>query len=208
MSERLGDTDKPKKRIIMTSITPESLHRKITTGEKVHLLDVRTPREYAQAHVSGAVLEPLETFDVERVARQVSALAGMPAYVLCQSGSRARQAITKLEQAGLSACVLVEGGTEGWIKAGLLAERQALKGISLERQVRIAAGFLVLAGTGLGAFWHAAILAIPGFVGGGLLFAGISDKCGMALMLARMPWNRMSQNQAVNCCTPCPNQKD
>src|SRR6266496_2970524 len=147
----------------MTSITPESLHQKMTAGEIFHLVDVRTPREYAQAHVSGAVLEPLETFDVERVARQVAALSGAPAYVLCQSGSRARQAIASLEQAGISNCVLVEGGTAGWIRAGLPAERQALRGISLERQVRIVAGFLVLAGTALGAFWQAAILAIPAF---------------------------------------------
>jgi hypothetical protein len=76
--------------------------------------------------------------------------------------------------------------------------------MSLERQVRIAAGLLVLSGTLLGAFCHIAFLALPAFVGAGLVFAGISDKCGMALLLARMPWNRTT---AVTCFEPCGNQK-
>jgi rhodanese-related sulfurtransferase len=184
------------------SITPQSLHQKMADGEDLHLLDVRTPREYAQAHVPGARLEPLETFDAGRVARQLAEPPAGPVYVLCQSGSRARQAIAKLEQAGVACCVLVEGGTAGWIQAGLPAERQAVKAISLERQVRIAAGFLVLTGTALGVFVHPAILTLPAFVGGGLMFAGISDKCGMALVLARMPWNRTGGNQALAACAP------
>lgn len=191
----------------MTSITPQLLHRRMAGGETLHLLDVRTPREYAQAHVPSALLEPLETFDVNRIAQQLSAQPRASLYVLCQSDSRARQAIAKLERAGVASCVLVEGGTAGWINAGLPVERQAVKAISLERQVRIAAGFLVLAGTALGAFWHPAILGIPAFVGGGLMFAGISDKCGMALVLARMPWNRTSQNEVVSHCAPCSGQK-
>lgn len=65
--------------------------------------------------------------------------------------------------------------------------RQAIKGINLECQVRIAAGFLVLIGTIFGAFWHPIILALPAFVGAGLIFAGITDLCGITLVLARMP---------------------
>jgi rhodanese-related sulfurtransferase len=174
----------------MISITPQSLRQKIVTGENLYLLDVRTAREYAHVHVPNAVLEPLETFRVGRVKQQISTRPDTPVYVLCHSGTRAKQAIGRLREAGVSRCVLVEGGTAGWIQAGLPVERQAVKGISLERQVRIAAGCLVLVGTVLGAFVHPAILGLPAFVAAGLIFAGVSDKCGMALLLARMPWNR------------------
>jgi rhodanese-related sulfurtransferase len=185
----------------MTSITPQLLHEKIAAGENPYLLDVRTPREYAQAHVPGAILEPLENLDVAEVKRQISASGEAQLYILCQSGARAKQAIGQLQAGGVSHCVLVEGGTAGWIRAGLPVERQAVSGISLERQVRIAAGFLVFVGTVMGMLVHPVILALPAFVGAGLIFAGVSDKCGMALLLARMPWNRAP---IASCCAARP----
>jgi rhodanese-related sulfurtransferase len=185
----------------MTSISPLSLHQSIISGRKLHLVDVRTPREYARAHVAGAVLAPLETFERDHLAQQFCASPEAPLYVLCQSGGRAKAAIAKLEQAGVSPCVLVEGGTAGWIQAGLPVERQAVSGISLERQVRIAAGFLVLVGTTLGFFWNPACLGLSAFVGAGLMFAGITDICGMGMVLARMPWNRMDDSGTVSCCS-------
>jgi rhodanese-related sulfurtransferase len=188
----------------MNSITPQFLHQKMTAGENLKLLDVRTPREHAQVSVPGAILEPLETFQAARVKQQISSSPEAPLYVLCHSGSRAKQAIARLQEAGVSQCVLVEGGTAAWVQAGLPVERQTVGSMSLERQVRIAAGFLVLVGTILGAFVHLGILALPAFVGAGLVFAGISDKCGMALVLARMPWNRMTIDA---CCEPCGSQK-
>src|SRR5262245_52920855 len=123
----------------MISIAPSDLWRKMNAGKIPCLLDVRTPREYAAAHVAGAILEPLESFDPAQVAAQLPA-APEPLYVICQSGTRARTAIARLEKQGIERCVLVEGGTRGWIEAGLPVERQAVGGISLERQVRIAAG--------------------------------------------------------------------
>ena len=83
----------------------------------------------------------------------------------------------------------VEGGTTAWSAAGLPVVR-GRKTISLERQVRIAAGSLVFAGTLLGAMVNPLFLIIPGFVGAGLVFAGVTDTCGMAMMLAKMPWNQ------------------
>jgi rhodanese-related sulfurtransferase len=189
----------------MTLITPQSLHQKIIAGENPLLLDVRTAREFAQVHVPGAILEPLETFQVARVKEQISTSPNAPFYVLCHSGARAKQAIIRLEAAGISQCVLVEGGTLAWTQAGLPVQRQAVKNISLERQVRMTAGILVLVGTVFGAFLHPAILGLPAFVGAGLIFAGVSDKCGMALVLARMPWNRAT---TITCCVPCGAQED
>jgi rhodanese-related sulfurtransferase len=184
----------------MTSITPQLLHEKIAAGENPYLIDVRTRREYAQVHVPGAILAPLESLDVAGVRRQTSGSGDAPLYILCQSGTRAKQAIGRLQARGVSHCVLVEGGTAAWVRAGLPVERQAVSGMSLERQVRVAAGLLVFAGTVMGALVHPVILVLPAFVGAGLVFAGVSDKCGMALLLARMPWNRAATD---SCCGTC-----
>jgi len=85
--------------------------------------------------------------------------------------------------------VVVEGGTLAWIEAGLSVNRGTTKVISLERQVRIAAGSLVLTGVLLAIFVHPYFIGISAFVGAGLIFAGITDWCGMGLLLAKLPWN-------------------
>jgi hypothetical protein len=72
------------------------------------------------------------------------------------------------------------------------------KAISLERQVRIAAGSLTFLGAALGAFVHPAFIGLSAFVGAGLIFAGVTDTCGMGMILARMPWNQCKQ--ANDCC--------
>jgi len=74
------------------------------------------------------------------------------------------------------------------------------KSIPLERQVRIAAGFLVLLGAVLGFFVHPYFIGLSAFVGAGLMFAGITDTCGMALVLAKMPWNQVKDEEA-SCCS-------
>jgi tetrahydrodipicolinate N-succinyltransferase len=85
---------------------------------------------------------------------------------------------------------VVEGGTELWAAAGLPTEGTGRKVISIERQVRIGAGSLVLTGLILGFLFHPAFFALSAFIGAGLVFAGITDWCGMGLLLARAPWNR------------------
>ena len=85
--------------------------------------------------------------------------------------------------------MVVEGGTEAWIAAGLPVSRGVAKVISLERQVRIVAGTLVLTGVLLAYFVHPAFVGISAFVGAGLIFAGVTDWCGMGLLLAKLPWN-------------------
>lgn len=172
----------------MNSISPHELHYKMMAGEPFALIDVRTPSEYRNLHVPGAVLEPLDSLDSSRLLQNHSPQT--PLYVICQSGTRATQAIRRLQKAGVRLCVLVEGGTAGWAAAGLPVERQPGTTISLERQVRIVAGTLVLAGTLLGMFWNRFFLGLPAFIGAGLVFAGITDTCGLGMLLARMPWNR------------------
>jgi hypothetical protein len=93
---------------------------------------------------------------------------------------------------------VVQGGVQAWEAAGLPLNR-GRKTLSLERQVRIIAGALVVVGAVLGYLVHPAWVGLSGFVGAGLVFAGITDTCGMAMVLARMPWNQRSGCRDGSC---------
>ena len=175
------------------TITPGELEGLRSRGEAVELIDVRTPVEYREVRAEPARLVPLDGLDPEAVMRSRNGPKDHPLYTICRSGSRGRQAAEKFHAAGYTNVVNVEGGTLAWEKAGLPVVR-GQKAVSLERQVRIAAGSLVVLGTALGAFVHPAFLGLAGFVGAGLVFAGVTDTCGMGMMLARMPWNRITTN--------------
>jgi rhodanese-related sulfurtransferase len=172
------------------TISPQELERLRRQGRPVELIDVRTPVEYREVHAEPARLVPLDRLDPKALMEARNGAGGEPLYVICRSGSRGRQACEKFQAAGYANVVNVEGGTQAWEQAGLPVVR-GKKTISLERQVRIAAGSLVLLGTALGAFVHPAFLVLSAFVGAGLVFAGITDTCGMGMVLARMPWNRV-----------------
>ncbi|MFM7316042.1 MAG: rhodanese-like domain-containing protein [bacterium] len=171
------------------TITAEELSNLIKSGTKMDLIDVRTPAEFREIHAEPAKSLPLDKLSAEAVRSLRTTAADQPLYVICKSGNRGRQACEKLSAAGLNV-VNVEGGTTAWAAAGLPVVR-GKKMMSLERQVRIVAGSLVFAGTLAGAFANPLFLVIPGFVGAGLVFAGVTDTCGMAMMLARMPWNQV-----------------
>jgi len=162
------------------------------------LLDVRTPAEFEEAHIEGSVLHPLSDLNIETIQRLAK---GKDACVLvCRSGSRASQAAERLADRGLPSLRILEGGVQAWEAAGLPLKRGA-KMMSLERQVRIAAGALVFAGALLGYFVDPAWIALSGFVGAGLVFAGITDTCGMGMLIARMPWNNRRPAAAGACCS-------
>ena len=176
----------------MTTITPRQLHDRIQQGERLHLLDVRTPVEHAEIHVPGVHLVPLDRLDATRLASVNGFAKDQPLYILCRSGNRAKQAAEKLEKCGYTQCHVVEGGTMAWAEAGLPVNRGTSKVISLERQVRIVAGVIVLIGALLAHFVHPAFIWLSGFVGAGLAFAGITDTCGMGMLIAKLPWNQRS----------------
>ena len=111
---------------------------------------------------------------------------GQRAVLICRTGQRAAKAQEILAGAGTRAVVL-EGGVE---RASCPLASAGAAGMSLERQVRIAAGSLVVLGVALGQLVHPAFYGLSAFVGAGLVFAGITDTCGMGMILARMPWNR------------------
>jgi rhodanese-related sulfurtransferase len=176
------------------TISPARLDELRRGGAAVELIDVRTPAEFRALHAAGARNVPLDRLDP---AALIQAHAGQPLYVICRSGSRAVQACQNLLAAGHAGVVSVEGGTQAWEQAGLPVVR-GQKAMSLERQVRIAAGALVLVGAVLALLVDPWFLALSAFIGAGLVFAGITDTCGMALLLARMPWNQVHDSPA--CC--------
>jgi rhodanese-related sulfurtransferase len=150
-------------------------------------LDVRTPAEYREAHLAGSVLQPL-TGGLDAGAVRGMAEGKTACVVVCGSGKRAAEAASRLAAAGLDGVRVLKGGLQAWEAAGLPLVRGP-QAVSLERQVRIAAGALVLVGAVVGYFVHPAWIALSAFVGAGLVFAGLTDTCGMGLLLARMPWN-------------------
>jgi rhodanese-related sulfurtransferase len=161
-----------------------------TQGEKIDLIDVRTPAEFREVHAEIARNVPLDRLDPAELRESLNGSDHQTLYVICRSGSRGSQACQKLISAGCENVVNVEGGTQAWEAAGLPVVR-GKKAISLERQVRIAAGLLVVLGVAL-SWFHPAFLVLSAFVGGGLIFAGITDTCGMGMLLAKMPWNQVA----------------
>lgn len=177
------------------NITPQRLEELRRSGKQIDLIDVRTPVEFREVHAETARNIPLDRLDPASVMAGRNGSRDEPLYVICRTGSRAKQACEKFVASGYTNVFNVEGGTQAWDAAGLPVVR-GKKTISLERQVRIAAGSLVLVGAVLGWVLHPAWVAISAFVGAGLVFAGVTDRCGMALLLARMPWNQVQGETA------------
>ncbi len=172
------------------TITPARLNELKNEGARIELIDVRTPAEYREVHVPFARNVPLDTIRPSELMGQRNGTADDTLYVICRSGKRAQMGCEKLHAAGYSNVVSVEGGTDAWVESGLSVVR-GKKAMSLERQVRIAAGSLVLIGVVLGWLVHPAVLGLAAFVGAGLVFAGVTDTCGMGMLLAKMPWNQV-----------------
>jgi len=155
----------------------------------VTLVDVRSPAEFAACHLEGALNLPLHEIESGAWPEKLPS-SSQPVVVVCQSGRRAQMAAKFLQQrfekvqilaGGIEACKKIPGPELPLVYGGHM--------ISVERQVRIAAGSLVAAGSWLGATVHPAFSIFAGFVGMGLVYAGITDRCGLGLLLARMPWN-------------------
>jgi len=175
---------------IPTSIAAAEAMRLVAAGGEGSVIDVRTGAEYDSEHIAGSRLLPLD--QLSQFADQVRATPA-PRLILCRTGSRAAMARETLERLHIGGLTVIDGGIEAYKAAGGKVERgQGV--ISLERQVRIAAGLMVLTGALLATFVHPGFVWLSGFVGAGLIFAGITDWCGMGLLIARAPWNRRSKS--------------
>jgi rhodanese-related sulfurtransferase len=149
------------------------------------LIDVREPMEFASGHIAGSCNIPLDRLGQ-------APLPEGPLLLVCQSGNRSAQGVEALRQQHHSAAVAdLEGGIAAWQQAGLPLHRRRNAPLPLMRQVQIAAGSLVLLGLILSASLAPAWIALSWFVGAGLVFAGLSGSCGLAKLLALMPWNRL-----------------
>lgn len=187
----------------MKTISPSQLHDRIQQGDKSPLLDVRTPAEHAGVHVPGVRLVPLDQLDVTRLCAEAGLDKNQPVYLLCRSGGRAKQAAQKLEKDGFTQCVVVEGGTLAWADAGLPVNRGTNPVMSLERQVRICLGIVVLTCALLSVFVNSALVWVCVFMGAAMIITGLADWCGMALLLARMPWNQRGLGAGGDKKTAC-----
>jgi rhodanese-related sulfurtransferase len=182
----------------VNTITPAELLERTRGQTTPELLDVRTPAEFRELHVEFARNLPLDRLEPTAVIAARGGAADEPLYIVCRSGSRGRQACEKFIKSGYSNVVNVEGGTLACEQAGFPVVR-GKKVISLERQVRIVAGALVLLGAGLGWFIDVRFIGLSAFVGAGLIFAGVTDTCGMALLLGKMPWNQAGSSAGPSC---------
>ncbi|GII85101.1 sulfurtransferase [Sphaerisporangium siamense] len=152
----------------------------------VRVLDVRTPGEFASAHIAGAVNLPLD----QAAAHLRRAVAGVDGRVLlvCQSGARAERARTALGDTGPAGVAVLDGGMNAWTASGGPVARGRARW-SLERQVRLVAGSVVLASV-VASLWIPAAAAVAALIGAGLTVAALTDTCAMGMLLAKLPYNR------------------
>lgn len=170
---------------------PQTVHQLMATNTPIHLVDVRSTAEYADGHAVGAFSVPLEQLDRTRLQADLGDTAGteQPVYLICASGARAQSAAEKLSRQGLTNLALVDGGTEAWKSSRLPVSGHSHR-ISLERQTQIALGVLLLMTLAKGTFLHPGFFVLVGLLGVGLVVAGLTARCGLAALIARMPWNR------------------
>ena len=155
------------------------------------ILDVRTSLEYRGVSLGiPHVHIPLDQLDIPVFAAEHGVSKEKPLYLLCHSGNRAEVLRKRFIEAGYTEVHVIEGGLLACMNQGLEVRRGSGNFISLERQVRIVAGLLILLGVSLGAFVSGLFYGVAAFVGAGLFFAGVTDWCGLGLLLARAPWNR------------------
>lgn len=168
-------------------IDAKEAKRRLDEGSAV-LIDIREPMEHAREHIPCAKLVPLSRIKTEDFSAEH---ARVPAAIFhCASGQRTKTNYPQLCETGFREVYVLEGGIGGWKQAGLATNLDRSKPIEMQRQVQIAAGSLVLSGIVLAAAVSPWFAVLSAFVGAGLMFAGISGWCGMAKLLALMPWNR------------------
>jgi len=184
----------------MKTATIQELQKILASGAPVDLIDVRTPAEYASVHVPGARLHQLDGLDCGAILASRQAGAHAPIYVLCHAGTRAKKAAAQFAEAGFADAVVVEGGTQAWVDAGLPVERGDKSVLPLDRQLQLTVGALVILGVLLSQFVNPHWVWLSGFVGAGLMMAGATGFCPMRNLLALMPWNQKGKCCGGSCC--------
>lgn len=174
----------------ISKISPAALNRKMKAGAEIVLLDVRSPTEFFSGHIPGARLIPLDDLR-QRPQEFIKDLRLRPyesLYLACHSGARADEAAQLMDKAGAQNLVTVTGGTLAWEQEGMPLKRYGAA-MSLERQVQIAVGSLLILKVFFGFTVHELFFVLGAVIGAGLITSGITRWCGMAKLIARMPWN-------------------
>lgn len=166
-------------------LTPDEVGARLRRGHAV-LVDIRDDDEFARRHIPGTLSHPLSRLD----GFSLSGLTETQVIFTCRSGARTSANADRLAGLTKDTAYVLAGGIDAWQRAGLPIEANRKAPMELMRQVQIAAGTLVLTGLLLGWLVSPLFLGLSAFVGAGLTFAGISGFCGMARLLAVMPWNR------------------
>lgn len=169
----------------MKTITANELKTKLENDE-VLLIDVRDPSEHRFEYIEGALLIPLSELSLNKIPTQYKSVV-----LHCRAGSRSHEGCEKLLQQDSTLCVYsLEGGITAWKDAGFPVKKSGGSVLPLDRQVQVAVGFLAFSGVLLGTLIHPGFYVLAGFIGLGLMFAGFTGWCGMAKLLAKMPWNK------------------
>jgi rhodanese-related sulfurtransferase len=168
------------------TIGVDELRRMRADDPAVHVIDVRTPGEFETGHIEGSYNVPLDLLG-EHV-RDLAAL-DHNVVLVCQSGARATKALEQLVTAGKSNLRLLQGGMSAWTAAGGQVARTNDTRWAMDRQVRLVAGSVVLASV-VASVWFPPARFLAGFIGAGLTFSAVTNTCGMAMMLAKLPYNR------------------
>lgn len=178
------------------TLPPDSALEQCRDGEKV-MLDVRTDVEFAEKHLSGSKHIPLD-----RLKDSLGQLdPSKHHFLLCLSGKRAAKAADLLSQSGFEKLSVVDGGIDACERSGLPIERPPRQVLPLMRQVQLTIGVLALTGSLLAIFINPLFAILPAFLGAGLTLAGSTGWCGLALLLAKMPWNSNSSKCGASCRT-------
>lgn len=170
---------------VLPKIDAQDAKRRLDGGGAI-LIDIRETDEYAREHIIGARLAPLSAIDRHDFDRDHAKAA----IFHCRSGNRTEVNATRLIAKGFAESYVLDGGIEAWKKAGLPVSSNRKAPLEIMRQVQITAGLLILLGVGVGLGVHPAGFGLAAFVGAGLTFAGATGWCGMAKLLAVMPWNK------------------
>ena len=166
--------------------TVNELHDRLSQGEPCQVIDVREYAEYETERIAAARLVPLSMFE-----QQAGSIEPQPTvYMVCRSGQRAMQAAERLQQRGHTDVRVMDGGLQAWIDAGYPVQRGTRRAWALERQVRFVAGTAVLLSVVLSWAVHPGFVGLAAFIGAGLTFSAVTNTCGMAMVLARLPWNQ------------------
>ncbi|PPB49263.1 sulfurtransferase [Arthrobacter pityocampae] len=174
----------------LAELSPETLRTWVAEHEDLVVIDVRSAAEFESLHIHGSYNVPLPLLSEHT--DELAARLGSRVVLACQSGVRAEQARQKLAASGIGAAHVLTGGVPGYAAAGGDVVRGSGRW-DLERQVRLAAGSLVLVGLAGGRFVSPKVRALAGVIGTGLTFSAATNTCAMGKALSAMPWNRAAE---------------